>query len=416
MFGAKGDGVDDDSEYINNALSSGHKKIYIPHGEYIINQTLNISSNDIVLYGEGVIISNTDVALDLSGNNCNIQINIDGVNNTRVGIYNRGRDNTIHGCSVKNIYSSGDSALAINTANNGFTHLYNNYVENVYSEENDVMGDTPGASRGIRVVGLSINDGNVLIENNRIVNIGGEEGDAIHLISSGKDSMPVTLKNNRIDTFSRRAIKIQCSNVDIFNNVIVNKTDHTSLTRVIDIQSVDNVFIDGNIIDVEFIPVFGLAGTPDKIVENVTITNNVVRMSSPLSLFYNTESNNVVIKNNEFIGGSVFTLSDTDNLEFSYNTIRDSLLTDQQYVLTLYNNENVNVIGNKIINTVYKRPLRTNAVNINIIENIFTSSIGAFEVSETNGNGVIARNILKNSKVTTNTLENHTVIDNTLIN
>ena len=413
-YGATGNGVDDDSEYINNALSSGYKKIYIPHGEYVTNQPLIINSNDVVLYGEGVILSNTDTTLELSGSNCDIQINIEGQDNTRIGIYNSGKDNKIHDCVIKNIYSEDDMSCGINSVNSGLTKIKNNLIDRVNSVGDDIGGNNNGASRAIRIVGLSINDGETFIIDNTIKNVIGEEGDAIHLISSNKESMPVKIENNTINTFSRRAIKIQCSNVEVIKNKIINRTNHTSLIRVIDIQHSTNVNIINNDIDVEFVSVFGLAGTPDDIVEYINIRGNTVKSHSVISNIYNTNANEVNISNNEFIGGGNFLLSGTDNLDFNYNTIKHSLLSDSDYTLTINNGSNVNVIVNEISHSVYRRPLRTNAENIDIIQNLFNGDVGGFEIN--GGSGTLVKNTIKNTRLTTTDVDTHLIIDNTLIN
>lgn len=51
-FGAKGDGVTDDTEAIQAALDTG-KSIYIPNGTYKISQTLNVYDGQVI-YGDGV--------------------------------------------------------------------------------------------------------------------------------------------------------------------------------------------------------------------------------------------------------------------------------------------------------------------------------------------------------------------------
>lgn len=413
-YGAKGNGVDDDSEHINNALSSGHKKIYIPHGEYVINQTLNITSNDIILYGEGVIISNADVGLDLSGNNCNVQFNIDGGNVTRVGINVSGENNIIHDSTVKNIYSNSDSALGINVYNNNNT-VENCYIDNVESVGNDIFGDSSGASRGIRVSGLDTNNGITLIKNNVITNIIGEEGDAIHLIAPDKDKMEVIVEGNKIHTFSRRGIKIQCSDTKIINNVIENYTDHTSLIRAIDIQGVDNTMIMNNTLTLEYIPCFGLAGTEDKPVNNTVISNNTVKMLTKIATVYTTYVNNFEFTGNKIEGGGSNIFNRANKVKI-VNNIFDSLLTESSDfpISVMQSGDDVLIMNNTVSNSTYHRPLRSNATNVKIIGNNFTDYSGGIELSST-GSGFVVNNVIKASNVISTSPEGYTVENNVLI-
>lgn len=413
-YGATGNGVDDDSEYINNALSSGYKKIYIPHGEYVINQTLNIISNDIVLYGEGIIISNADVGLDLSGNNCNVQFNIDGGNVTRVGINVSGENNIVHDSTVKNIYSNDDSALGINVYNNNNV-VENCLVENVESVGNDIFGDTSGASRGIRVSGLSTNNGSTLIKNNIITNIIGEEGDAIHLIAPDKDEMEVVVEGNKIHTFSRRAIKIQCSTTKILHNVIENYTDHTSLIRAIDIQGVDNTVIMHNTLILEYIPCFGLAGTEDKPVNNTVISNNTVKMLTLTATVYTNYVNNFDFTENKIEGGGANIFNRANKVKI-VNNIFDSLLTESTNfpISVMQSGDDVLIMNNTISNSLYYRPLRSNATNVKIIGNNFTDNLGGIELSST-GSGLVVNNVIKASNVISTSPEGYTVENNVLV-
>ena len=58
--GAYGNGVDDDSVYIQKAVDSGSNRIYLPaHRKFLINQSIYIKK-PVVIYGGGEIIIDWD--------------------------------------------------------------------------------------------------------------------------------------------------------------------------------------------------------------------------------------------------------------------------------------------------------------------------------------------------------------------
>lgn len=138
MFGAKGDGVTDDTTAFQSAINSG-KKVYVPmsNGQiYLITNTLTISSNRQFIYGDidapdwawaGIYFKTTDKILfdfkdglqgcvnlsirtDANSNNTAIRfkkdtdvINIDGsVHNCSIRNFNKAIEHFGRGLSVKN--------------------------------------------------------------------------------------------------------------------------------------------------------------------------------------------------------------------------------------------------------------------------------------------------------------------------
>ena len=57
-FGAKGDGIVDDTAAIQTAINSGNE-IYIPYGTYLITSNLQLKSN-IIISGDGILKANAD--------------------------------------------------------------------------------------------------------------------------------------------------------------------------------------------------------------------------------------------------------------------------------------------------------------------------------------------------------------------
>jgi len=65
-FGAKGDGITDDTAAIQAAINNGHR-IYFPHGNYIISQPLTFAKSGVKLFGESEYTTTIIPSSDFSG-------------------------------------------------------------------------------------------------------------------------------------------------------------------------------------------------------------------------------------------------------------------------------------------------------------------------------------------------------------
>ena len=416
-FGAVGDGVTDDTQAFKDAIASGYKTVYAPNKTFLITETINIEDNNIAVFFEGELtFNNNDVCISVTGDDNVIELNINGLNKARVGIDVIGKNNVIINSNVKNIYSDNDSALGVNVANNGYNKVINCKIENIKSEGNSIAGDSNGASRAIRVVGLSINDGETLLKDNTLIDVGGEEGDSIHLIAPLKNKMIVRVIGNHIKTFSRRAIKIQCSNTEITGNLIENYTEHPSLIRAIDIQGVDNTTIFNNHFKIQYVSCIGVAGQDGKKVINTKILNNKIESLTDHSIIYTTQVESLEFKDNSIFKGGPLIFNDIKNCKVVNNIIDSLLIDDTRYPMSfMQSGDNTTIMGNIITGTSYYRPLRSNSTNVRIIGNVFTDFVGGIEVSST-GNGIVANNIVKAQNVISTPGENYQVENNTLVN
>ena len=99
MFGAKADGVTDDTDAFQDALDSG-SNVYVPEGNYLITDHLQVKS-DTIIFGNGTLIDNvTNTAGDKSG-----ILNLDEVDNVTIqGIKIHGQGATTgsytYGCEI----------------------------------------------------------------------------------------------------------------------------------------------------------------------------------------------------------------------------------------------------------------------------------------------------------------------------
>ena len=415
-FGGVGDGVTDDTQALINMLNSSEFPMYIPNGTFLITQPINITRDNTTIMSKGTLLFNVEneTCLEISSNENNIQILIDGDNTGRIGINISGENNIVHDSTVKNIYSNDNSALGINVHSNNNT-VENCHVENVESVGNEIFGDDNGASRGIRVTGLNVNNGSTVIKDNTVLNVMGEEGDSIHLISNERGLMEVVVDNNVIEGFSRRGIKIQCDGSVITKNTITNNLVHSSIVRALDIQSVNDTIVDGNIFYVENISVFGVTGVEGNRAKNTIIKNNIVYNKTNISTLYTQYVDVFEYSNNRVIGGGAHIVNRANNVRFSNNFLTDLLIESTEYAMSFYqSSEKVFVYSNTVANSQYHRPLRSSATDVRIVNNIFTDYIGGIELSST-GSGLVVNNVIKASNVISTSPEGYTVENNVLI-
>lgn len=102
QFGAKGDGVTDDTASINLALSKG-KNVIFPKGEYVTSSEITITSENIIIRGNGATIKPIHYfdCFNVNGNNIVIDaLNIDGGCN--YGYDLNGSYCTIKNCNISN--------------------------------------------------------------------------------------------------------------------------------------------------------------------------------------------------------------------------------------------------------------------------------------------------------------------------
>jgi hypothetical protein len=119
-FGAKGDGVTDDTAAIQAALDSGGK-VYFPDGDYLTSG-VNVSINGTEIDGEGSIVAanNTTSIINVNANNVkvsNLKINANGATyGISINDYN---------CLITKCYFSGNVGHYITTSSD-FTKIINN--------------------------------------------------------------------------------------------------------------------------------------------------------------------------------------------------------------------------------------------------------------------------------------------------
>ena len=275
---------------IEKALDNGEKEIYLSKGIHYFSKILKTSVNDLTISGEGLIKVKENIPLlfDLSGDNLNITLNVDGENKLGSVIRAKGNNINIYNSNIRNLSVEKNSSIAISIDTNGYFNVKNNSIGNLYSAPDFKNGNGVGMSRAIAIIRRGPIDKPVLsnISNNNIYNVFGEEGDAITLWSKGASkysSANVNVLNNIINNYSRRAIKIQGEDVLVSGNTIknvYNDGQNYNCSSAISVYVAKNIKITNNNINDSIcssINVFMLKNNANiNDVGNVIIDNNKV--------------------------------------------------------------------------------------------------------------------------------------------
>lgn len=113
-YGAKGDGITDDTKSIQNTINLCTGTVIFPVGNYLIKEGLTVNTDNITLKGEGknaasqlVCAGNFD-AITVNGLRCTVDgLAIDGNKVSKNGIVVNGNQSEVQNCIVQNCGESG---------------------------------------------------------------------------------------------------------------------------------------------------------------------------------------------------------------------------------------------------------------------------------------------------------------------
>ena len=359
QFGAKGDGVTNDTEFVNLALNNSKNRIlYVPKGTYMVGNKVNIVSN-VTIIGEG----EESLFKALPG----MKVSSDMV-------VTRDRSNII----FKNIAFSGN--IEHNTREKGHSasdgiHLFdmwnvsNILIDGVVFKDNVYAAIRIVGGSSIRVVNskflnvdcgvITLGSSNVtdlLVENNYFD--GHQNSEPISLYGTGAYTNIVF--NNNIIKNKRYATAIFAGRGIINNITITNNTINDAATGIV-LAGATNGVIKNNKINNEHVLSGGGSGINISSSSNVEVSNNKVEKTSQESLRIN-DNTDVNIHDNEFIDGG-YTNNDFYFIHFNGNNNRVKFYNNRvirndnslyEYLIKINKNSNgsntTEIINNNVVN------------------------------------------------------------------
>lgn len=364
-FGAKCDGVTDDTIALQKYLNTNIKNIVIPD-TCLISNTLVSQENDrtIKTTGTGIICKTEDkIVLRINGNNNKVTVDINGYSKACVGVLVFGDNCKVTGCNIINLYGVTQAVWGISINEDVTATVTGNTIDNVDALDNTTTGDGIGACRGVHIASTIPRTKTVIVSGNTLSNILGQEGDAIQIIAN-TGTLPFAKANalisgNTIINCTRRAIKIQASNVQCIGNTHVNHLPASRLiyaATLIDNISGNNVTIIGNTVDARV--AFGginANGTEDGLISGNVVSDNIVisadtestgSAATKVAMYVNycknmvlqgntvkggttgiavDRSENIIVNNNKLSGGDggngINVVSNSKNCDISDNTL-----------------------------------------------------------------------------------------------
>lgn len=303
QFGAIGDGVNDDTDEINNAINYGNK-IYFPAGDYLVSSTIFLNKENLELYfdkGAKIIVSNgsyTYNTLFLKNTNNNTLKIIGGEfvgNNTlNALVVNAYCDNVL----IEDVTIKDFANYAIQVANPD--HLTGGKNNNIIVRQCNVKN----TGEGIECNGSN----NCVFENNTLVGGSNTYGDGLEIVRSNN----FRIINNYLKDFSGPVN----SSIDVGNDAINGLINSNSCVSSIvnndvklGITVVSNLSVNGanrqieisnNNISGNYTTAISINGNSISIKDNIISNLNYYNATSGVnSLAINmSDDTNIVISNN----------------------------------------------------------------------------------------------------------------------
>lgn len=287
-YGAVGDGVTDDTAALQAWLDAPGPVRRLHDGIYRITGTLTSTEPGRRIICDGATILAGDGAaspmLTVTGAGSDIRADLDGGEVT-----NRGLDVTAPGVRItdgtyQRFGSDTSFATAIRVETLGGVTIRGNRITTITSTGDSTIGNTNGAARAITLTG---GGGDATdpsyITDNIIDGVRGEEGDAIHLAFGADPSTQgkVWVRDNIISNVSRRAIKIQASDVDVRGNTY-RHTDPApaNASALIDVQYSDDVTVEDNDLDATYFMGIQVTGRTTDLCERIRVNRNRITGSA----------------------------------------------------------------------------------------------------------------------------------------
>lgn len=352
MYGAKADGVTDDTNAVSQALNSG-SVVYIPKGKYLVSWGLiniNNSTKDIVIYGDGedsiLLFNPLHKHPDTSNAAHGFMIRNRENSSNRVNIY-------IHDIQIR--YENSDTSITYPSDEArlfGCVGYFKNIIlDHVYMHDSMTTSTTPKDS----LMWLQVDADNVIVSNSKFENFTNNIVGGCVWINSGYFG-----------------VNYHINNISIINNILRNTNQDEAIAvwalpeGLIDI---DNIMIDGN----EIVhknwngectashSVIGIATLSGGSVTNksYTISNNTITTEKiSQGVIRNIGVDKLLVSDNTItilgVGANVSTVNLIENYKNAYSVIKDN---------------HVEIVG-----VTKKLILFSQQGNIDYINNIFETS------------------------------------------
>jgi hypothetical protein len=290
------DGATNNTLAFRACILSPHRHIDITDGDLLVTPESTTSDplflSSVIgrtLTGVGTLTANAQIKrlIRFTGAGSRASINVDGNNNIGYAVMMNCANPVVRKCDIKNLNGFNNwGAVAIRIEHIGINSKFivkNNIVETCFGVGDGSGGNGIGMCRAV----LAESDANILqrstISNNEFYDIKGEEGDAIVIISTDGAGTyydyPCDIKNNIVDGFTRRAVKVQANRADVIVNTISNNLTVASgqEQRAIDIVQGGNLTVGYNtLINCKFMGQIALFKDASTIDSHVNIIGNTI--------------------------------------------------------------------------------------------------------------------------------------------
>ena len=261
----------------------------------------------------------------------------DGENITRnIIMIENSKNIKIIGSEVRNAFSDlfGSNGVYIHNSEN--VTIEGNYIHDIKSFENGIVGDTLGAARGVYMVDVI----NTVVKLNNFEEIGGfEDGDGVHVQSQIENNSTI-IEHNTFLKVTKRAIKLQAKHNIVKDNYI------------------ESFYVGANDSP--------LAGISDYGADNVIINNTIKFLRGATGIRLANEVKNSVVKNN------VISIDETG----VYRT--ETTRTSQSSCILLDRVDNVKIHENELITKGRKIYSTSKNNDVEIKDNIFHEGISNY--------------------------------------
>ncbi len=363
-FGAVGDGIADDTAALQKWLDAPGKNKVLKNGTFKITEGLTSSVDGRTIKTDAAVIvaDNTEIImLTVTGNKNRISVKLNGNYKAAGGVLIQGAGSEVTNSKIENIYGINHVAYGIRSETSSGVRIENNIILNIQSTANGKFGDSIGASRAVFISSTQAASSMNIVKNNSIIGVTGEEGDAIQFLFKGGTGAFLDAKGiiqgNTIKNCSRRAIKIQASNVKVLNNTHSNTLSINMLpnaSNLIDIIHSNNIVVEGNTLDARSFQGISLSGDSNDKSSHIVVKSNVIRGGLSLSngtrattngIYWNnitdsqivsnsisatvipisgSNGTNLIITNNRFWGGdqlnpAIYLVASNSNIYMSNN-------------------------------------------------------------------------------------------------